>query len=143
MSIKFEGLDEVLKSLEKLADLDKLEGNLGTACALVERSAKQKAPKDTGELRRSITSEVSRNETEITGVVSTPLKYAPYVEYGTGLFATGEGGGRTDVPWAYRDEKTGELIFTYGQKAQPYMRPALEENREKIISILKEGLTNG
>ena len=133
MSIELEGLDEVLNSLEKLADTTNLEGALGKACAIVEASAKKKAPKDSGELRRSITSKVENNE----GIVYTPLEYAPYVEYGTGLFA--EGGGRTGVPWVYQDDK-GDWHSTSGQKPQPYMRPAFDENREEIVRILSEGL---
>lgn len=135
MSIRMEGLDEVLESINSIDDLDKLNSALGTACALVERSAKQKAPKDTGALRRSITSKVEDGK----GIIYTPLEYAPYVEYGTGLFA--ESGGRQDVPWTYQDDK-GEWHSTSGQKPQPFMRPALLENREKILRILKEALTN-
>lgn len=138
-NITFEGLDEVLRSFEELADEDKLKQALGKACALVERSAKQKAPKDTGALRRSITSKVERNQGALQGIVFTPLEYAPYVEYGTGLFA--EEGGRRDVPWNYQDDQ-GEWHSTRGQKPQPYMRPALDENREEILRILKEGLSN-
>lgn len=136
MSIEFEGLNEVLKMLEKPVEPHRLERALQKACLLVERDAKQKAPKDTGELQRSITSKVENYE----GIVYTPLEYAPYVEYGTGLFA--EEGGRTDVPWYYYDEETGELIRTSGQKPQPFMRPALDENREEIMRILREGLLN-
>ena len=135
MSIRMEGLDEVLESINSIDDLVKLNSALGTACALVERSAKQKAPKDTGALRRSITSKVEDGK----GIIYTPLEYAPYVEYGTGLFA--ESGGRQDVPWTYQDDK-GEWHSTSGQKPQPFMRPALLENREKILRILKEALTN-
>lgn len=135
MSIKFENVNGVLESIGNVADLDGLQSALGKACALVERSAKQKAPKDTGELRRSITSEVSGT----TGTVFTPLEYAPYVEFGTGLFA--EDGGRTDVPWHYQDDE-GEWHTTSGQHPQPFMRPALNENREAIIRILKEGINN-
>ena len=131
MSIEFEGLNEVLESLEDLADTRTLELALGKACALVERSAKEKAPKDTGELRRSITSKVEDN----VGVVFTPLEYAPYVEYGTGLFA--EEAGRADVPWNYQDDK-GNWHSTSGQRPQPFMRPALDENREQILRIIKE-----
>ena len=136
MAIKFEGLDEVLEAIDKLDDTSGIEAALGKACALVERSAKQKAPKDTGALRRSITSEVNGLE----GSVFTPLEYAPYVEYGTGLFA--ESGGRNDVPWYYKDDQ-GNWIKTSGQKPQPYMRPALEENREEILRIIKEAWENG
>lgn len=133
MSIEFKGLEEFIDRLEELEDTTNVEAALGTACALVEAAAKQKAPKGTGELRRSITSKVENLE----GVVYTPLEYAPYVEYGTGLFA--ENGGRTDVPWCYQDDK-GEWHSTSGMKPQPYMRPALDENREQILRLLKEGL---
>ena len=132
--IEFEGLEEVLEEIESLADTGELETTLGKACALVERSAKELAPKDTGALRRSITSKVEGTE----GIIYTPLEYAPYIEYGTGLFA--ENGGRADVPWNYKDDK-GEWHSTSGIKPQPFMRPALEQNRENIIRLIKEGMT--
>jgi HK97 gp10 family phage protein len=135
MSIKLEGLDELLKLLEEKSNVDLTEP-LGKACALVEAAAIQNAPKGTGELRRSINSKVEDNK----GIVFTPLEYAPYVEYGTGLFA--EEGGRKDVPWNYQDEK-GEWHRTSGMKPHPFMRPALNDNREKIIELLKEGIING
>ena len=138
MSIKFEGYNEILGRLEELANQN-LTKKMGKACALVERSAKQKAPKDTGALRRSITSKIEITAEGATGTVYTPLEYAPYVEYGTGLFA--EDGGRADVPWNYQDDE-GNWHSTSGQKPQPFMRPALDENREQITRILKEGLKN-
>lgn len=134
-SIEFEGLDGILDRIDSLTDAQKLNRALGKACALVERAAKQKAPKGTGELRRTITSKVENME----GVVFTPLEYAPYIEYGTGLFA--EEGGRTDVPWSYQDDE-GEWHSTSGMNPQPYMRPALNENREQIKRILLEGITD-
>lgn len=133
MSIKFEGLEEVLDAID-IADPKKIEEALGKACALVERSAKQNAPKDIGALRRSITSKVENGE----GVIYTPLEYAPYIEYGTGLFA--EDGGRKDVPWSYQDDE-GNWHTTSGQKPQTFMRPALNENRAEILRILTEALT--
>ena len=133
---RIEGADHIIESLEDLIDIQKLEQTMGKACAIVERSAKQKAPKDTGALKRSITSKIEVVDDSIVGIVFTPLEYAPYVEYGTGLFA--EEGGRIDVPWNYQDDK-GEWHSTSGQKPQPYMRPALEENREKIKRLFKEG----
>lgn len=135
MGIKIEGLQEVLKRLEEVSGQD-ISGTMGKACALVERSAKQKAPKDTGALRRSITSKVELEDGEVTGIVFTPLEYAPYVEFGTGLFA--EEGGRRDVPWNYQDDE-GNWHSTSGQHPQPFLRPALKENREKIIQMFKEG----
>ena len=100
---------------------------------MVERTAKQKAPKGNGELRRSITSRIEKNSDSIEGVVYTPLEYAPYVEFGTGLFA--EEQGRQDVPWHYQDDE-GNWHSTSGMHPQPFLRPALYENREEIKRIL-------
>lgn len=131
MAFKIEGMSEIAVQIERAADVSKVEKNLKKACTLVERSAKQKAPKGNGELRRSITSKIEEDK----GIVYSPLLYAPYVEYGTGLFA--ENGGRTDVPWVYQDDE-GEWHSTSGMSPQPYLRPALEENREAILAIFKE-----
>lgn len=132
INFEFTNLDSLMEDIVNDEDLKRA---MGKACAVVERKAKEKAPKDTGELRRSITSEVEVNSGEVEGIVFTPLEYAPYVEYGTGLFA--EQGGRKDVPWHYQDDK-GEWHTTSGQHPQPYMRPALTESREEILRILKE-----
>ena len=135
MNIEFEGAEKLIARLDKMSDEAELKKNLETAALLVERSAKQKAPKDTGALRRSITSKVEGLE----GIIYTPLEYAPYIEYGTGLFA--EGNGRKDVPWNYQDDK-GNWHSTSGLKPHPFMRPSLDENRQKIVDILKEGVVN-
>lgn len=137
--IKFEGLDDVIDSIEDLGDTKDIKAALGKACALVEAAAKKKAPKGAGDLRRSITSEVKQQSGDIVGIVFTPLEYAPYVEYGTGLFA--EEGGRRDVPWSYQDDE-GNWHSTRGMKPQPYLRPALNENKKQIIEILEEGIGN-
>ena len=135
MSVEIEGLDDILETIDGIINPETIDRALGRACALVERAAKQKAPKGTGELRRSITSKVENHE----GIIYTPLEYAPYVEFGTGLFA--ENGGRMDVPWCYQDDE-GEWHTTSGQDPQPFMRPALDENKQEIVRILKEGMLN-
>lgn len=139
MAIEIEGIDEVLERLEKLLNTETIKQSMGKACAVVEASAKQNAPKDTGALINSITSKVEYRDGHIEGVVFTPLEYAPYVEYGTGLFA--ESGGRKDVPWNYQDDR-GEWYSTSGMKPHPFMRPAVEDNRNKIIEVLGEGIKN-
>ena len=132
MSIEISGLEDIEVKLDSLAQHIGLENNLKKACALVERSAKQKAPKGNGELRRSITSKVD----DTKGVIFTPLEYAPYVEYGPGLFAEEEG--RQDVPWHYQDDE-GNWHSTNGMKPHPFLRPAWEENRGEIKRLLKGG----
>lgn len=163
--VKFEGLDELIKSIENLADTKNVEQAINKACLLVERAARENASKDKGDgdLARSITSEVNG----LTGEIYTPLEYAPYREYGTGLFAEG-GKGRQDVPWVYVEgsgsgaakstksytlaeakkavrflrEQGLEAYYTYGQNPNPFMRPALNDNREKILGLIKEGITS-
>lgn len=125
--------NSLLKRIDGMCSETNISAAIGKACALVEGEAKKKAPKDTGALRRSISSTVKGLE----GIVFTPLEYAPYVEYGTGLFA--EKGGRKNVPWYYKDEE-GKWHITSGQHPHPYMRPALNENREEVLRLIKEGI---
>jgi HK97 gp10 family phage protein len=139
VAVKFQGLDGIVDAFDTMLAKAETGQAVGKACALVEAVAKKKAPKDNGLLRRSITSEVKKEGGDIVGVVYTPLEYAPYVEYGTGLFA--ESGGRKDVPWHYKDDK-GEWHSTSGQHPQPFLRPALEENREQITRLIREGLSS-
>ena len=135
--IKFEGLDKIIDKIEDFDDVREMTSAMQDACNLVEGAAKDKAPKDTGALRRSITSKVEVTGNSIEGIVFTPLEYAPYQEYGTGLFLQNGNGRKT--PWVYMDDK-GNYHYTRGQHPQPYMRPALEENKDKIINIIKGAL---
>ena len=137
MSVQIEGNEELIAKLQQIAEGEKIKHNLNDACLVVERAAKEKCPVSTGELRSSISSTVE----DFTGEVGTPLEYAVYVEYGTGLFAQG-GNGRRDVPWKYQDAK-GEWHSTSGQPPQPFLIPALNENREEIIEKLQEGILDG
>lgn len=58
----------------------RLERALTEAAAEVEAAAKEKAPVDTGNLRKSINHSVSYPEASI----GSNVDYAPYVENGTG-----------------------------------------------------------
>ena len=137
--IKIEGLEGLEDIIKDMVDTDKIAAAMGKACALVEKEAKLNAPKDTGALRRSISSKVEVDGKEVIGTVFTPLEYAPYIEYGTGLFA--ESGGRKDVPWHYQDDK-GEWHSTNGIHPCPFMRSALLDNRNRIKNILMRGMKN-
>ena len=128
-------LEKFISKLNKLSD-QQMEQALNKACILVENQAKENCPVDTGELRMSITHYVEGD----TGVVGTNKQYAPYVEYGTGLFAR-EGNGR-QTPWSYQDAK-GEWHSTKGQKPQPFLEPALLDNEKNIIKIFDEAIKEG
>lgn len=135
MSVKIEGMDDLKESLKDLKSCIEYEKALQKGCLIIERAAKQKAPKGNGDLRNSIKSKVTTENGEMVGVIYTNLLYAPYVEFGTGIEA--EEGGRQDVPWCYEDEQ-GEWHSTKGMKATPFMRPALNENKKNILKMLKE-----
>ena len=128
-------LEKLISKLNKLSD-QQMEQALNKACILVENQAKENCPVDTGELRMSITHYVEGD----TGIVGTNKQYAPYVEYGTGLFAV-EGNGR-QTPWSYQDAK-GEWHTTKGQKPQPFLEPALLDKQKAIIKIFDEAIKEG
>jgi HK97 gp10 family phage protein len=162
MSIKIEGLNDVLESIKVAADTSELIGPMTKATLLVERTARQNAQSRsrTGELARSIGSKVEVEGNEVIGTIYATADYAPYVEYGTGLFAEG-GNGRTDVPWyihigygsnditpeaaANMPIVTGsngeQFAMSWGRHPAPFLRPALNVNREQIIRLL-EGAGN-
>lgn len=132
-----ENLDKLISKLEKLDDVNQA---MEQACILVENEAKIKCPVDNGLLRNSITHYIEDNPDELVGVVGTNVEYAPYVEFGTGIYSS-LGNGRQDR-WKYKDAK-GEWHSTIGQHPQPYLQPALEENRRKIEKMFKEQVKKG
>lgn len=71
-----------LKTHEVINEIqDRLCSTLGQAALLVEGTAKDNCPVDTGNLRASINTQLDRSE--IAAYVSTNVEYAPYVEEGT------------------------------------------------------------
>lgn len=89
-------------------------------------------PVDTGNLRNSIDHKVDEGEKVV--YIGTPNEYAVYVEMGTGMYV--DGGRKT--PWVYKDEKTGEWVTTRGQKAQPYLKPAITDHIDTYKNIVKD-----
>lgn len=108
------------------------------ALLVVEASAKANCPVDDGRLRSSITHTVEASDGVARGRVGTNVNYGPYVHDGTGIYAR-NGNGRKK-PWAYKHPKTGLIVFTHGQKPQPFLRDALEENKDRIAQIFKEAV---
>ncbi len=99
-----------------------------------EGFAKKAVPVDTGNLRNSITHKVAGDEVYI----GTNNEYAVYVELGTGKYAEG---GRPD-PWVYKDEE-GRWHHTHGQRAQPYLKPAVADHKQTYRNIIEDELKNG
>lgn len=130
---KLIGSNALYSKLSKIATID-LTSALTEACMIVEKDAKKNCPVDDGQLRGSISSIVEDNQ----GIVGTNVEFAPYVELGTGLFAA-KGNGR-QTPWTYQDAK-GEWHTTIGQHPQPFLQPALDNNKREIRKIINNGFS--
>lgn len=115
--------DAVVRALEKIG-------------LTAEGYAKRLCPVDTGNLRNSITHQV--DESKQAAYIGTNNEYAAYVELGTGKYYSG---GRPD-PWVYQDDK-GNWHYTAGQKAKPYLKPAVAEHTQVYRSIIEDELRNG
>lgn len=109
---------------------------MADACALVQGMARQKCPKDTGTLRRSIDFDVSKEGSDkVEGTVYSNMEYAPYVEIGTGIHSS-KGSGR-QTPWRY--EGRDGWVTTSGNEPQPFLEPAALESQGEIAKSF-EGL---
>ena len=127
--IKVDNIDRVRTELAQQA-VKALE-----ECGLIaEGYAKGLCPVDTGNLRNSVTHKVDTEE--LICYIGSSVKYAPYVEFGTGVNYD-QGGRKT--PWVYQDAK-GRWHRTSGQKAQPFIRPAVADHIPEYERIIKEGL---
>jgi HK97 gp10 family phage protein len=132
MNVQFtDNSKEVLEAMQQAA-VRALE-----KCGLTaEGYAKKEVPVDTGNLRNSITHRV--DEAEPSVFIGTNNEYAAYVELGTGKYTTG---GRPD-PWVYQDDK-GRWHHTNGQRARPYLKPAVADHKEIYRGIIDNELKNG
>lgn len=88
---------------------------------------------DTGQLRSSLTHEVDMNDLSVS--VGTNVKYAVYVELGTGIYAD-NGRGRSK-PWAFKDRK-GQWHFTRGQKPRKFLTNAFLKNHDAMERVFSE-----
>jgi HK97 gp10 family phage protein len=125
MSAKFEWYGgQVIASVEKAKKVA-----LTAACKIVQSDAKPLAAIDTGALRGSITYKVSAND----GKVGTNVEYAPHIEFGTKAHTISVKSAKV-----LSDGKSifGKTVKHPGTSAQPFLRPALDRNRQKINKLI-------
>ena len=125
--IEIDNTDAVIR-----ASRDQIKKALEECGLTAERYAKEKCPVDTGKLLNSITQQMDGDNKLLIG---SNVEYAPYVELGTGKYA--DGGRKTS--WVYEDSK-GNWHMTNGQKAQPYLKPALANHTDEYAKIIRENL---
>lgn len=148
--ITIKNVDKLTHKLNKIADID-LKKTMSKAVTIVHGQAKSLVPPNgTGALAGSIRMDVKKLPNGYEGRVYTNLKYAMYVEFGTGVKGNGtypyklEGINLTykNKGWCYWSDKEDKWIYTTGQIAQPYMYPALKNNEKYIKKLFKEGVND-
>lgn len=122
VKINDSGLKAKLKTLASDVQSQAFKAALLTGALVVENDAKTRVPYVTGTLRRSIHSGTPYTEGQAGLVVDigTDIEYAARIEYG---FSKKDKAGRS-----------------YHQSAQPYLRPALNSNQEKIVNEIEAAL---
>jgi len=137
-TVRIEGLDALLKKLSGMGgNCDKaLVKGTQKATQRVEGSAKRLSPVRGGFLRESISRSTKQTANGAEGEVFTNAEYAAYMEFGTGL--RGEASPsppKAPLPLRYTLEKPHKGGGNYAYKgvpAQPYLYPALMENKDLI-----------
>lgn len=144
-TFKFTDNSDVVSRLFGIA-VNKTLGEIGD---LVAGEANRRAPVgETGELSASYDHKEDLVKKSTT--VGSPLNYAPYVELGTGphyekppewVKNYAQRGHHDTDPWWYMGDD-GEWHLGWFIHAQPHLRPAVEENVDKIKKIVKDNLNN-
>lgn len=137
MEMKIEGLAGLMKKLEYLGgnSTEAIDKGLGKAAKKIQLDAKRFCPYDTGRLKGSISAERIK---PLEWAVGTNVEYAPCVEFGTGSL------GDPSVPhtakkfWRYK--KNGRYYTTHGQRPQPFLYPALLNNKDCVFNYAKAEL---
>lgn len=144
---KIHGTEELTRKLRSLADLPgyieqekagQIQQLMRTTA--VDRLTGQDAV-DTGVLRRSVETEACGfTERPSSGVVSvgirTDVSYAIFIEYGTGPKGDPAIPHTDKESWVYPTDDGG-FRTAHSQPPRPFMRPALYENRDAMVDIVK------
>lgn len=120
--------DIVLKDLENKAKLA-----LETIGMMARDYARDITPVDTSRLVQNINFRVNGYDVYI----GTNVEYAPYVEFGTGIYAS-NGKGRKS-PWAYQD-KDGKWHRTRGMKPHHMLKKAVQNHGEEYKAVVENYL---
>lgn len=161
------GADKLIMKLGKIEGEFDNPQNLDDAVQFVRSAAVMLAPvgPSGGNLRNSIQTRVyQKDDGTHVGEVYTRCQYAMYVEFGTGPKGAADHAGTSpdahpsytpnpwwihesqlDVGvaemyhWHHIDTPEGRFYICYGQAAQPFMYPALKDNEQTVLDILKGG----
>ena len=137
MKIQIDGIAELNEKLDELADNERMKNALTRSGELVRDRARTKCPvrkPKGGHLRRSINYTVEGD----SALVGTSVKYAPYVEFGTGSLGDPSVPHTDKKQWTYYSKTLKQFVTTSGQEKHPYLVPALKDSTKEIADIFKE-----
>lgn len=150
VDVQVVGLEKAMRDIAEYSEQaqDRIVQEINTTKQLVRNDAIKNAPVNKqsgsgmgargGSLRRMIVAEPTRN---YEAYVVSKAHYSEFVEFGTGIYGENPKGGHRTTPWVYYNEATESFVITRGNKAQPFMVPAAEANREdhrrRIIAALQ------
>jgi len=123
-----EGIQKALANYDKFLTKE-LSNEINASALKIQSDAKKLAPVDMGLLRNSIVLEGQSGS--LTYSVAALMRYAPYVEFGTG--------GKVSIPVGYAEYaaqfKGNRKVL--GMRAQPYLIPSFEMEVPKLFTRLK------
>ena len=147
-NVTIKGMDNLFFKLDNITNRQTLNKGITKACLMVEAQAKRNvgnSPKEWKEddpaeiamVKAMITHAILNTSSGCVGRVGINSLFAIWLHQGTGLYAV-NGDGRKDVPWFWRDPRTGETKSSSGRKPTQFLNKALNSKKEKIKEILFE-----
>lgn len=137
ISVKIEGIDNVLDKLNQFVDGERMQRALEAAGEVVRSDAAANCRVDTGRLAGSIVCNVEGD----SALVGPTAEYGIFVEFGTGSKGSPEVAHTSKKTWTYY--KGGRFYTTSGQAPQPFLVPALKNNVAQIVAKFKEAYSGG
>ena len=104
----------------------------GNGARVVINGERMRVPTgDTSAAKNTIDSHIiEADDNHVIDEIGPTVLYGPFLEYGTGIYA--ENGKGRQTPWTYYSDKLGRFVTTHGMKAQPFIRPTAEEDKDKM-----------
>lgn len=135
VTFDIQGLDKLYSKFKKLDEKAKvgIKEEFAASALAIQSNAKKNVVVDTGFLRNSINIKSQGNNQSFIYTIGARSKYAPYVEFGTG--------GLVSVPNGYEELASmykGKGIRKINLRARPFLIPAFEQEKPKLIQRLKK-----
>lgn len=169
-NIMSDGIKTLEIKLDRIIEKAGKAEYVNEAGRFVQAAARELAPgpNSTGHLRQNIIHDFEQGHFSATSIVHTNnVRYAEYVEHGTGPEGMKNHEGispnvtpaytmepwwihESDVdPWIAEqyhwpsiDTPEGKFYKCSGQPARPYLYPALKDNEETVVDIIRNGLND-